>query len=73
MIPGSIIKLKNDRRFKRGHIVRDQDGTFRGHPESMEIKPMHVPYSINGLSLNPPLVISSELAAAIKGLEENKS
>jgi len=62
MKPGTVIELKSDRRYKIGNVKKVK-GVWRGHPETMELKQMEVPA---GYILQPPMVISSELAGVLK-------
>lgn len=60
------IILKSDKRFKPGHIKRESD-VLRGHPDTMQIKRMEPPNTADPhLSLSPPLVVSAELAEALR-------
>lgn len=57
MKPGQIITFpRADKRYKPGKITKDTKGKFRGHPETVQLKVMDLP------TLNPPIVISRELA-----------
>jgi len=54
---------KPDKRYKPGKIVRDKNGVFRGHPDSVTLKTANMP---NELQLNPPLIATPELAKFIE-------
>lgn len=60
----NYIEIKKDKRFKKGHVKRTSN-ELRGNPETMELKRLDMPYS-----LNPPIVVSHELGEAIKESEE---
>lgn len=62
---------KSDKRYGKGKIVKDSKGTFRGHPDTVELKSMSIPTSAPlHLQLSPPLIATAELA---KFLSTNKS
>lgn len=54
------IIIKGDKRFRKGHI-KHTGNVLRGHPETMKLERLDMP-----LSLNPPIVVSPELAKALK-------
>lgn len=58
--PSDYIEIKPDKRFKKGNI-KHKGHELRGNPETMELKRLDYP----GL-LNPPIVVSKELAEEIK-------
>lgn len=57
---------KSDKRYKPGKIVKDAKGKYRGHPLTVIPKTMEIINSTHHdmlkYQLNPPIVISSELA-----------
>jgi hypothetical protein len=58
-----ILLPKSDRRYKPGSIKRDTKGRYRGHPDTVELKRMHLPPNAPPhIQLNPPLVAGIELA-----------
>ena len=62
---------KPDKRYKVGKIVKDKKGTYRGHPLTVIPKSMEIMNNLHrdniALTLNPPIVISAELAEHLKG------
>lgn len=62
--PGQIIELpKADKRYKVGNIAKDRTGQLRGNPLTVTPRVMDIPKSAPlSMQLNPPLVISNELA-----------
>jgi hypothetical protein len=68
MKPGQIIKIKVDRRFKNGNIK--QSGIeLRGNPQTMDMRLLDISVP-NGLRLNPPIIVSTELGEAIKRMAD---
>lgn len=59
------IILKSDRRFKPGNIKRT-GSILRGHPDAIMIKRYECNALNVALTLNPPMVITSELTAMLK-------
>lgn len=54
---------KPDKRYGNGKIGKDSKGTFKGHPETVELKRMSIPAnSLLHIQLNPPLIATAELA-----------
>lgn len=54
---------KSDKRYRVGNIKTDNKGKARGNPETVELRPMPIPANAPiEMQLNPPLVISNELA-----------
>lgn len=54
---------KPDKRYKVGNIAKDNKGKFRGHPDTVELRPMPLPPGAPlHIQLNPPLVATIELA-----------
>lgn len=68
MKPSSVIKLpKPDKRYKIGNIAKDKKGNYRGHPETVELKPMPLPPSAPyEVRLRPPLVMTADLVRHLK-------
>ena len=64
MIPGQVITLRPDKRYKLGNVVKDKKGALRGHPKTIYMERYYADTVM--LQMNPPIVISSELGAAIK-------
>lgn len=58
--------IKADKRFKKGNIKRIGN-KLRGNPETMELKRLELPNNPFAVAhnLNPPIVISRELAKAL--------
>ena len=68
---GETIQLpKPDKRYKVGKIVKDKHGDYRGHPLTVIPKSVEIltnSYIDNvAMQLNPPIVVSTELAELIK-------
>ena len=72
-----MISIKVDRRFKEGNVRKDQNGVYRGNPTTLQLKRLepviaelggviHRHNELIKLQLNPPIVISKELAEAIE-------
>ena len=71
------IELKKDNRYKKGNIVK-KNGIYRGHEHTIAFKPITYPFGkvldgdinlqneINRMLLNPPVVVTAELADAIE-------
>lgn len=64
---------KSDKRYKVGFIKQDKKGRWRGNPDTVELKRMVIPSSAPiHMQLNPPLVMTKELAKHVaKHLKEN--
>lgn len=67
----SYIELpKPDKRYKVGKIVKDEKGAYRGHP--LMVIPKRAEMLANqyhdniAYNLNPPIVISAELAVYLE-------
>lgn len=62
----SPIEIKADKRFKLGNIKRS-GSELRGHPDTVKMERMEIPSAAPlSMKLNPPIVVSPELAKAIK-------
>lgn len=64
MKPGQVIEIKVDNRYKDGN-VRAIGNRLKRNAVTMSIRPIDDPTN----SLNPPLLVSGELAEAIKELK----
>jgi len=66
----NYITIKNDKRFKLGN-VKQTGNELRGNPDTMKMTRMEMPHNTLGIpfDLNPPIVVTAELGAAIKALE----
>ncbi len=79
MIPGQIIIIKKDNRYKDGN-VKLVNGKLRGNKKTMAVERLVVPLATQynyfldhvSLSLNPPMVVSHELGEAIKRMADGK-
>lgn len=62
------IALKSDKRFRKGHIIKDKNGALRGHPDTIGIKPLEIkaPIFAPDLILNPPMVVDRALGLILK-------
>lgn len=58
--------IKFDKRFKKGYI-KQTGNELRGHPDTLDMQRMSVPANAPmELQLNPPIVVSAELAKKLK-------
>ena len=66
----NYIEIKQDNRFKDGNIKRTGN-ELRGNAKTIDMNRMEVVQRIRiGNQLNPPIVVSRELGAAIKRMEQ---
>lgn len=62
------IKIRADRRFKNGNI-KQTGNELRGNPKTMDMKRMTIPvYAPISMQLNPPIIVSSELAGKLRSI-----
>ena len=68
LIYDAVLELpKPDKRYKVGNIKKDKSGKLRGNPKTVELKRLQVPSNAPlSMQLNPPYVISQELAREFK-------
>ena len=58
---------KADRRYKSGNIAKDSKGRYRGNPDTVTLRRMTIPeVAPMYMQLNPPLIVTPELAEFIK-------
>lgn len=58
---------KADKRYKPGNIAKDSKGKYRGHPDTVTLRRMTIPEAAPMyMQLNPPLIVTPELAEFIK-------
>lgn len=63
---------KPDKRYNPGKIVKDKKGVYRGHPITVTPKRAEILNNAHidaiKYNLNPPIIVSGELAAFLKGI-----